>query len=102
MFIVTYGVTVIVTVPQVSTVTCLGVVMDKRMKMVDHIHHLWIKASKSLPLLRYAAAQNVQQKSLANLMTATVCSRTDYGIHLVLGNGKTAMRNLQSVLNEAM
>ena len=85
VFIVTYGGG---TVPQVNSVTCLGVVMDKRMKMVDHIHHLRVKASKSLPLLRYAAAQNVQQKSLAKLMTATVCSRTDYGIHLVPGNAK--------------
>ena len=89
-------------VPKANSVTCLGIVMDRRMKMTEHIHHVKVKASKSLPLLRYAAAQNVQQRSLANLMTATVCSRVDYGIHLVPGMAKTALRSLQSVLNEAM
>ena len=65
-------------------------------EMVDHIHHLQIEASKSLPSLWYTAAQNVQQKSLANLITATVCSRTNYSIHLVPGNVKTAIRSPQS------
>ncbi len=42
-------------VPQANSVTCLGVVIDKGMKMTEHIHHLRVKASNSLPLLRYAA-----------------------------------------------
>ncbi len=89
-------------VPREDTITCLGVVLDRRMTMSMHIDHLSKKATKSLGLLRYAAGQRVRQKSLMNLLRATVSSRIEYGLHLGTCASKTMMDKLQRVLNAAM
>ena len=60
---------------QEQKVTYLGTVLDRRMTMSPHIEHLMQKATKSIGLLRFTAAQNVQQRSLLMLMKATVGCR---------------------------
>ena len=89
-------------VPQVELLICLGVAIDKQMTMAKHLDHLRGKAAKSLPLLRYAANQNVTQKSLLSLMKATVDSRMQYGLHLASATAVTAQAKLQQVQNEAV
>ena len=69
------------------------------MTMSPHIEHLTQKATKSIGLLRYAAAQNVQQRSLLMLMKV---SRLEYGSHLSLCASQQSMRKLQQVQNQAM
>lgn len=89
-------------VPQQPSVIYLGTMMDRRMSMSLHVEHLAKKATKSLGLLRFAASQNVRQKSLFQLMRATVSSRMEYGLHLCLCASQQSLTKLQRVQNQAM
>ena len=91
-----------VSVNQEQKVTYLGTVLDRTMTMSPHIEHLTQKATKSIGLLRFAAAQNVQQRSLLMLMKATVGSRLEYGLHLSVCASQQSMKKLQQVQNQAM
>jgi hypothetical protein len=73
----------------------LGVLMDYRMTMNAHLDHLKIKTSKCVSVLKYAAAQKITQVSVFTLMKATVCSRSDYGLHLTQCASAKAIDGLQ-------
>jgi len=89
-------------VPRKESLVCLGVTIDRKMTMNGHIDNLRTKATKSLGLLRYAAAQNIQQKSLWSLAQATVASKMEYGLHLCMCVADTNMTKLQRVQNATM
>ena len=72
------------------------------MNMNAHLEHLQKKAMQGIAILKYAAGQNVTQASLFKLMTATVCSRSNYGLHLTQCASKKAVMNLQRVENQTM
>jgi hypothetical protein len=80
----------------------LGVALDYRLTMNSHLEHLREKALKGVDILKYAAAQNITQASLHKLMKATVCSRSDYGLHLTMCASNKAVVGLQRVENHAM
>ena len=85
---------------QEQKVTYLGTVLDQRITMSPDIETQ--KATKSIGLLRFAATQNVQQRSLLMLMKATGGSRLENGLHLSLCASQQSMRKLQQVQNQAM
>ncbi len=85
-----------------NSITGLGVVINRRETMMQYIKHLKEKAGKSLPMLRYAAAHDIQQKSLVTLMRATVCTKSEYGLHIASGTSESALKSLQSIHNKAM
>ena len=89
-------------VPLAQQVKYLGTIMDRKMTMNGHIEHLVTKGIKSLALLRFAAAQHIQQKSLLQLMKATVESRIEYGLHLCMCASEQALTKLQRIQNQAM
>ena len=89
-------------VPREKKVTGLGVVLDHRLTMNAHLEHLKAKVLKGVSILKYAAAQNVTQASLLKLMKATVCSRSDYGLHMTQCASKKAVEGLQRMENQAM
>ena len=67
-----------------------------------HMETIRRKAAKGLNVLKYAATQHVQQKSLLDLMMATVSSRLGYGLHLGLCASQKAKDTLQRVESEAL
>ncbi len=89
-------------VPQEDEVVYLGIMMDRNMTMAQHLQRLRDKAQKGLKVLKYAARQRVTQRSLVNLMRATVQSRIEYGLHVASSTAKTAQLRLEQVQNEAM
>jgi len=89
-------------VPRKESLVCLGVIIDRKMTMNGHADSLRTKAAKTLGLLRYAAAQKVQQQSLWSLAQATVASKMEYGLHLCMCVSKTNMSKLQRVQNATM
>ena len=77
-------------VPQEDEVVYLGIMIDRHMTMVQHLQRLRDKALKGLKVLKYAAGQRATQRSLVNLMRATVQSRMEYGLHVASSTAKTA------------
>jgi hypothetical protein len=89
-------------VAQEKQVIGLGVALDYRMTMNAHLEHLRLKALKGVAVLKYAAAHNITQASLYKLMQATMCSRSDCGIHLTQCAPTKAVERLQRVENQTM
>jgi hypothetical protein len=87
-------------VKQEKAVIGMGVVLDYRMTLNMHLDHLRLKASKGVSVLKYAA-KNISQSSLFKLMKATVCSRSDYGLHLTQCASTKAFEGLHRVENQA-
>jgi hypothetical protein len=69
-------------VTQEKQVIGLGVALDYRMTMNDHLEHIMLTALTGVAVLKNGDAQNITQASLYKLMKATVCSRADYGLHM--------------------
>ncbi len=89
-------------VPPQETLVCLGVAIDRRMTTKAHAARIYEKSVKSLGVLRYAAHQQVKQKSLLQLMKVTVSSPLEYGLHICVNAAATAIDKIQRVQNEAM
>ena len=89
-------------VRQEKEVTYLGVVIDCRLSMLSHITNNLNKAKKALGVVRYAAGQNVQLKSLVNLVRATVVSRLEYALHVCCPVSKSQFNRMDKLLNQAL
>ncbi|KXJ09046.1 RNA-directed DNA polymerase from mobile element jockey [Exaiptasia diaphana] len=89
-------------VRQEKEVTYLGVVIDSRLSMLGHIANNINKAKKALGVIRYAAGQNIQLKSLVTLVRATIVSRLEYGLHLCCPISKTQFSKMDKVLNQSL